>query len=58
MSKQLIRKHLGEMPLLQTMIQNLRFREVLNSYVKAHGNETIPAVDTLLRPSSSQLAAR
>ena len=48
MSKQLIRKHLGEMPLLQTMIQNLRFREVLDSYVKAHGNETIPAVDTLL----------
>jgi len=48
MSKQLIRKHLGEMPLLQTMIQNLRFREVLHSYVKAHGNETIPAVDTLL----------
>ena len=48
MSKQLIRKHLGEMPLLQTMIQNLGFREVLDSYVKAHGNETIPAVDTLL----------
>lgn len=48
MSKQLIRKHLGEMPLLQTMIQNLGFREVLHSYVKAHGNETIPAVDTLL----------
>ncbi len=48
MSKQLIRKHLGEMPLLQTMIQNLRFREVLQSYVKSHGNETIPAVDTLL----------
>ena len=48
MSKQLIRKHLGEMPLLQTMIQNLRFREVLHSYVKTHGNETIPAVDTLL----------
>ncbi len=48
MSKQLIRKHMGEMPLLQTMIQNLRFREVLHSYVKAHGNETIPAVDTLL----------
>jgi len=48
MSKQLIRKHMGEMPLLQTMIQNLRFREVLQSYVKSHGNETIPAVDTLL----------
>jgi transposase len=48
MSKQLIRKHLGEMPLLQTIIQSLRFREVLHSYVKAHGNETIPAVDTLL----------
>lgn len=48
MSRQLVRKHLGEMPLLQTMIRNLRFREVLQGYVKAHGNETIGAVDTLL----------
>lgn len=48
MSRQLVRKHLGEMPLLQTMIRNLRFREVLQAYVKTHGNETIGAVDTLL----------
>lgn len=48
MSKHLIRKHLGEMPLLQTTIMNLRLREVLVHYVKTHGNETIPAVDTLL----------
>lgn len=48
MSRHLVRKHLGEMPLLQTMIGKLRFREVLQQYVKAHGNETIGAVDTLL----------
>lgn len=48
MSKQLIRKRLGEIPLLQTMIQRLRFREVLSHYVKTHGNENVPAVDTLL----------
>ena len=48
MSKHLIRKHLGEMPLLQMTIQNLRYRDVLQHYVKTHGNETIPAIDTLL----------
>ncbi len=48
MSRKLVRKQLGEMPLLQTMIGKLRFREVLQHYVKSHGNETIGAVDTLL----------
>ncbi len=44
----LIRKRIGEIPILQTMIKRLKFREVLSSYIKAHGNETVPAVDTLL----------
>ena len=44
----LIRKRIGEIPILQTVIQRLRWREILLSYIKSHGNETVPAVDTLL----------
>ncbi len=44
----LIRKRIGEIPILQTLIQRLRLREILLSYIKPHGNETVPAVDTLL----------
>ena len=44
----LIRKRIGEIPILQTVIQRLRLREILLSYIKTHGNETVPAVNTLL----------
>lgn len=44
----LIRKRIGEIPILQTVIQRLRLREIVLSYIKPHGNETVPAVDTLL----------
>ncbi len=44
----LIRKRVGEIPILQTIIQRLNLRELLLSYIKPHGNETVPAVDTLL----------
>ncbi len=44
----LIRKRIGEIPILQTVIKRLRLREILLSHIKPHGNETVPAVDTLL----------
>jgi transposase len=44
----LIRNRIGEIPIVQTIIQRLRLREILQSYIKTHGNETVPAVDTLL----------
>lgn len=44
----LIRNRIGEIPILQTMIQRLKLREILFSYIKTHGNETVPAIDTLL----------
>ena len=44
----LIRKRIGEIPILQTVIQRLRWREILLSHIPSHGNETVPAVDTLL----------
>ena len=46
--EQLIRKRIGEIPILQTVIERLRLREILLSYIKPHGNETVPALDTLL----------
>ncbi len=47
-SEKLRRKRVGEIPLLLTMAQRLGFRELLMRYLKAHGNEKIPAADTLL----------
>ena len=51
----LIRKRIGEIPILQTLIQRLRLRELLLSYIKPHGNETVPAVDTLLVFAKAQI---
>lgn len=47
-TEKLIRKRLGEIPLLLTVIQRLGFRKILAHYIKPHGNELISAVDTLL----------
>lgn len=44
----IIRKRVGEMPLLNTMAQRLGFRDILTRYIKPHGNEKFPAADTLL----------
>ncbi|MCP4409573.1 MAG: IS1634 family transposase [Gammaproteobacteria bacterium] len=42
------RKRIGEIPILQSVAQCLGFRAVLMRYLKPHGNEKIPAADTLL----------
>jgi hypothetical protein len=47
-SEQLRRKRIGEIPLLQHLAQRLRFDELLASYIPAHGNEKIPAANSLL----------
>ncbi len=44
----IIRKRVGEMPLLHTMAQRLGLRDMLTRYIKPHGNEKFPAADTLL----------
>ena len=46
--EQIIRRRVGEIPLLQAMASRLRFRDLLVRYIAPHGNETIPAVDTLM----------
>ncbi len=45
---QLRRKRVGEMPLLHHLAKRLRFDELLSSHVRAHGNEKIPAAQSLL----------
>ncbi len=47
-SRSLVRKRVGELPLLKAIEDSLGFREVLSRYVKPHGNEAFPAADTLL----------
>ncbi len=47
-SEKLIRKRIGQIPLLQTIAQRLGFKETLKHYIKAHGNENMSAVDRLL----------
>ena len=46
--QQIRRSRVGEIPLLQAVAKRLGFREVLSRYIRPHGNERIPAVDTLL----------
>ncbi len=45
---QLRRKRVGEMPLLHHLAKRLRFDELLSSHISAHGNEKIPAAQSLL----------
>lgn len=44
----IIRKRVGEIPLLRFVAERLGFREILTRYIKPHGNEKFPAADTLL----------
>jgi len=48
MPEKLLRKRIGEIPLLQSITQRLGLRELLMRYIAPHGNEKIPAPDTLL----------
>jgi len=48
MPEKLLRKRIGEIPLLLSITQRLGLRELLMRYIKPHGNEKVPAVDTLL----------
>lgn len=46
--EKLIRKRIGEIPLLQAIERRLGFRSILRNYIKHHGNNTVPVVDTLM----------
>lgn len=47
-SSKLIRRYIGELPLLCACASRLRFREIISRYFPYHGNEKITAVDTLM----------
>lgn len=47
-TEQLQRKRIGEMPLLLHMAQRLGFEKSLRAYIPSHGNEKIPAAQTLM----------
>ena len=44
----LTRKRIAEIPLLQAVEQRLGLKDILRHYIKPHGNESIPAADSLL----------
>ena len=47
-SSKLIRRYIGEMPLLKTAATRLEFRDLLARYLPLHSNEKIATVDTLM----------
>ena len=47
-SADLVRRYIGEIPLLQEAAKRLGFRDLLGRYLPGHGNEKIAAVDTLM----------
>ncbi len=46
--EKIIRKRVGEIPILQTIADRLKFKEILTRYIKPHKNEKISAVDSIL----------
>ena len=47
-SKKLNRLRLGGLPLIHAVSERMRLREILYEYIPAHGNEKIPAVESLM----------
>ncbi len=47
-SKSLVRRYIGELPILQACAARLGFREIIARYIASHGNERIAAVDSLM----------
>ncbi len=47
-NKKLIRLETGGMPLIHRVIKRLRLSEILKEYIPTHGNEIVPATDSLL----------
>ena len=48
MDERIDRKRVGEIPLLQEVSRRLGLRDVLANHIRTHGNEIVPAVDTVM----------
>lgn len=46
--KKLERLQVGGLPLIHAIAERMRLREILYKYIPPHGNETIPAVESLM----------
>jgi hypothetical protein len=46
--KKLLRHQVGALPLIQSVIKRINLKQILYDHVKSHGNEIIPAAETLL----------
>jgi transposase len=47
-SRTLKRFQVGGLPLIHAIVERMRLKEILYKYIPAHGNEDIPAVETLM----------
>jgi transposase len=47
-SPALVRRYVGELPILQACAARLGFRQILSRYFPSHGNERMAAVDSLM----------
>ena len=47
-SRTLKRLQVGGLPLIHAIAKRMRLKEILYKYIPAHGNEDIPAVETLM----------
>jgi transposase len=47
-SKKLKKFRVGGLPIIRAVIERMRLRQILYEYIPAHGNEVIPAVESLM----------
>ena len=47
-NRTLKRLQVGGLPLIHAIAKRMRFKQILYKYIPAHGNEDIPAVETLM----------
>jgi transposase len=47
-SKKLKKYHVGALPIIRNIVQRTKLRQILYEYIPPHGNEIIPAVESLI----------
>jgi transposase len=47
-AERLVRKRVGELPILHATARRIGLRQSLSHYLPSHGNESFPAIDTLM----------
>jgi len=46
--ERIIRAYVGELPFIRNVSRRLGLKQMLSKHIKPHGNEHIPAVDSLM----------